>query len=650
MRPVKVLKRWMICGVVAGSGIANTLVAEWIKLEADTFVIMSDESEASVREYAKEYAGFREAARALFSRPGVAAPKSLIILHSEHKDFMAYASKEAENKWIVPFSASTEVDGRATTVMTRGANWSETKRRTYEFDTMWLLRRYGWSLPIWMSQGSGIVLSTTLLEKDQKVVVGGVKNFADVWMHRSLIPWERFFSIGLTSPEYWRLDSEGIYHSQAWGLMHWLLLRDDRGADRFVDLANRLNTEAWSMAVVEAAGVDLGNLEREIHQHLRGRTPKREFPFDAKAVERSFVVTPLAEAELLAIQSDVAALVGRTDVADILYLRAVQLAPDAPSTLEAGARWMRRRGELAGAIDKYRAAIAAGSDNAYAYLASADFRLNRSGSDRVGAGLPIVLEPAELEVRRALELDPGLGEAYQLLGRIAYLEPEPDESKVEILSRRVGPDHWGIQARYLRALLLDRLGRDGEAMADFQWIIQQTEVDANTRTTVQARLDDRRLKTLRDAVRPLLESGSYEQALAAIDDWEATQGQESDGGTIRSLRERVADEKQNAEQVLLDQQVDNLNQKIKAKQFAEAQKAARDLKGRAVSETLRLAFARLAEQVDEIATLQLMRAANRAENWPETIRLAEEYLPTASADSKFKPQIEAALAETRSHR
>ncbi len=624
---------------------------EWIKLEAPDFTVLSDANEKTVVSFATELTAFREATRHLFARPGIATPRSLIILHTRHREFVKYGERPDKDSKTNTFSFSTEVDGRAVTALARGSNWAETQRMMEEFETIWLLRRYGWALPTWMSQGSGGVVSTVEV-KDHEIIVGEPSFRSRTLHNNQLLPWKRFFDVGRASPEYTGDKSPGVYHAQAYGLMHWLLLRDDEGAARFADLAGRVSSEPWIEAVEAVSGYPEKEWDRKIKAHMRGRTPERRFPFDEAAVQASFSISPLPEAELLALQADVAAAAGNTAEADLRYLRAAQMAPDSPVVMEAGARWMRRRGEVAQAIEKYRQAIAAGSENPGAYLASAQWRLSRSTGnvDRQGGGVPMVLEAAQKEVEQALALDPGYGEAYQLIGRLAVLDPEPDEAKLEILSRRIGPDFWGIQARYYRASLLDRLGRETEAKADLEWILGQSEVSETTRSNARNRLSSMRLAPLHEQVKAAMQAREYETAWEAIVAWEAAGVDPDDAGEIRALKERVSDVKAESEQRQLNRAMDRLNRMLKSRAFKEAQMEARRLAQRDVSEALRDAYQRVAAQVDEIATLQLMRAANKEEQWDEAIRLGEEFLPTAAEDSKFRSKIEAELAEAKAAR
>jgi hypothetical protein len=77
-------------------------------------------------------------------------------------------------------------------------------------------------------------------------------------------------------------------------------------------------------------------------------------------------------------------------------------------------------------------------------------------------------------------LDRGFGEAYALIDRIAFLEPEPNAEYLEVFSQRVGPDIWGTRARYDWGVLLGRLGRWDEAMKDMNQLLFGPEATRQT--------------------------------------------------------------------------------------------------------------------------------------------------------------------------
>lgn len=641
----------LVIALVTGAN-STSAAAKWIRLEGPDFVVMSDASERSVVDFARDYAAYRMAAQHFFARPGTAAPRSILMLFSRHRDFSTYTRELDEKSHLQLFSFSTEVDGRAVTALSRGDDWDQTMRLTREFETIWVMRSYGWALPTWMAQGCGSVLSSIEIGRDNTVVVGNSTSHVGAWSTAWMLPWERFFEISRGSPEYTGETKSGVFHSQAWGLMHWLLLRDVHGAARFADLARRLSNDLPADAVTTVGGVKLEELTGAVRRHVQhGRLPTLRIPFDAAAVESSFTVGPLPEFERLAMLSDLAAAAGKVNDADLLYFKARALAPNEPVVLEAGARWSLRRGEQEAAIDRYREAMAAGSTNAQAYLASARWRLDRSagGADRAGGGIPVVLEPARAEILRALELDAGQGEAFRLLGRLAYLEPEPDAAWLETLTRRIGPDFWGTQVRLYRGLLLGRLGRIDEAVADFKVLLTQSEASEALKENAERHLVQLRMAEVRADMEKAVNAGQFTEGLALLDRWAAeAKPAEVELRELGRLRQQIVAARAKADQRTFERVFRELNGLIKVRHWdAAIARAAALVADATASPDLHRAFVKLADQVDGVATLQLLRADLKAGRKAEAIRRAEAYLARAPAEEKSRAAIEARLAEAR---
>lgn len=487
--------------VVATS--SNLAAKGWIKLESENFVILSDAKLKDVQSFALEYAGYRAVADFYFGRKGVYIPRTVLVLFKSKKEMLKVVSKDRDSKL---FSFTAGVDGRAITAMQLTWDTKESKRQMTEFETVWLLPRFGWFVPTWISQGSGVALSTTFLSKNQEVVSGYAHPSWELFRRRALIPWDRFFEIHRSSPEYTGDDAYGLYQAQAGGLMSWLLAGRSTGKNIFAQVAQEIRHTPPLEIIQRVTGHDAKELSKAVKKHMFGKDPLEGFAFDPEAVSAGFITGPLEEAERLVVLSDLAASAGNDQLATIYYYQAYGLAPDLPVVIESGARLALKEKDLAEAGRLYEQAIEAGSQNARAYTFIARTRLNdmTRGRDREGDGLPMVLEKAESEVKAALEFEPGLGEAYALLGRIAYLEPVPNKSRIFELSDRVGPDEWGMRIRFYRALIHRRLEAYDSAKFDFEAVINHLEASPRDVRKAESQLlsmmDSRLVKTVNQHV------------------------------------------------------------------------------------------------------------------------------------------------------
>lgn len=644
------MRFWVVLGAMGWGATGGLEARDWIKLEAEDFTLMSDARENLVVEFARDYAAQRHALRTVLSRPGVKVPRSIMILHDRRKDFLSYTAEESRERGIERFSTSVTVDGRSVTTLSIGGDRFRTFDVAMEFDTMWVLRRFGWSVPTWMSQGTGLVFATARVDRRSNEVVVGESKSGNRGLKTSLlIDWERFFAIGRNSDEYRGKKKHGVYHAQSWALMHWLLLRDHLGAKRFSDLAYGLREGSAADAVVEVGGANLKDLDRTLLRHIGSRPPTLRIAFDVEEATKGFVITPLPTAERLALMAEFAAAADKSALADRLYLQADQLDPDSPAVLEAGARWYLRRKDRAAAVQKYREAIERGSTNPQAYVFSADWRLDRAGGniDRKGEGIPMVLEPAEAEARRALALDPGMGQAYVLLGRIAYLEPEPDARRLAELSARVGPDHWGTMARYYRALLLQRLGQEEKAIADLNLLIEHPEAMRSTQERARRQLVFFSMEDLQENVQALMQAKEYEAAQAAVAAWVEAHPSADATTEAGRLMAKISEVKIRQYQADFDRERKRLQSWLRQRHYERALRHIHRLQAETTVESLLNGYTKLARQIEGVALPKMIARLRAEQQWADVVDAAELFLEHQPANHRSRVEVEDALQEAR---
>jgi tetratricopeptide (TPR) repeat protein len=517
-------RRWRIWAFVIAGLIAPhaaQAAPKWIRLDADSFSILSDASPKEVEKFALDYAAFRQTLHDLVAPPGRRAPRPTILLFRTEKDFEKRVPKS--DKPDVRMAAFTaEIDGDALLALPLAGDRRRALQLAFEFDTMWTLRRYGYFLPTWMSQGTGEVFSTLYLRKGQRVFGATDERFAGL-TREGVMPWKKFFGIGRASPEYDGRKGRGQFHGQAWALMRWVLLQDENGRERFRRLAEELRRQPPDEAVATVMGVN--DLQKEGSRYLRRNYEPRELPFDEEAVRASWTINPAPAAEVQVRLADLLAASGQTAAATWEIVQALNTAPNLPVVQEAAARRELRDHRPDLAIEHYRKAIEAGSTNPTAYLRSAADRLDRSRQGRfdvMGKGLSREIDAAITEIRRAIELDPGSGEAYRLLGRAFYVAPKLPEGAVEELSLGAGPGEEGVRVRLYRALVYTRLERNLEAREDLLALLNDGDAHENLRQEAARQLEFLEFEIAQGDIERLLKAREFEAARARLADAEAS--------------------------------------------------------------------------------------------------------------------------------
>lgn len=450
-----VLRFWL--ALFAGlAGVAlHATPKDWLKIEAGDFLVYTDSSEEAALKVTRRYAAFRVAFRELLLAPGRELPPSVLILFRREFDFLAHSPTDRTRANFKIYNHSIEVDGTAVNAFSLAAGSEKAMNTTLEFETMWMLRRLGYRVPLWMSQGSGKVMATTT-EKKGRWLVGDRREASQRYS------WEKVFLVGPNSDLYWS-DRNADYHKQIWGLMHWVLFKDARTRSRFLELARRLRTEAATVLLPEAMGTPLDGFKKAIERHGRQGRPY-EVPFDEEAFRTSLVISPAPSAEILVRKADLLLAAGRRDAALANLDEALALAPELGVVQEAWGRRLIHERRPDEALAHYRKALASGSRNFVGHLLSGIAHLREAESLAIrtprwvgGGGRPAADAVADL--REAVRFDPENTEACRQFARALYFAPEVSNDDVALLREAFEPGVAGVQLRLQAALVVARLDR-----------------------------------------------------------------------------------------------------------------------------------------------------------------------------------------------
>ena len=515
------LMTWI--GVVAADAASRQ---KWFRASTDEVYVLSDSSPKAVAEYAVKYSAFRQAFTKILAPEGHPPPPVVLILFRSEKELKEHLGKSEKEANTV--AANIEVDNTAVLALSDTGNRDDALSMAFEFDTIWSLRRVGYFLPLWMTQGTGEVMASLRIEKGACVIGGDLERAESRLNRGSLLSWQRFFDIYEESPEYFGKDATGIYQAQAWALMNLILFQEGKPRERFLELTKKIYDRQNELKAVEAlVGVPAEKLERAVWRQTGGAHEVR-IPFDEKAIMARVKVEPADPAEVMVRESDMLVAYGRAPEGDALLDEAVALAPQAGYVNEALARREMRRQDQTAAARYYRQAMAAGSTNTNAWIISAAERLTQAqayGSDVAGGGGNNTLTALD-EIHRALQLDPGDRNAWRLLGRIYFVLAKPDEAGVAELSRAVTDDENGLQVRYYRGLLQYRLGHTAEAMVDLKYVGEHPRTSRTLRLSASNFRAQLQFRADQQLVEQLVHEGKHDEARTVVD-----RGSEQAAGT-----------------------------------------------------------------------------------------------------------------------
>eukprot|EP01035_Chromulina_nebulosa_P050431 gene50431-68572_t len=132
--------------------------AKWSRIQTEDFVIYSDAAERDLVEFAAGYAAFRHILRTFF-QPKTALPATTLVAF-RRQEAMNYYTPTPNKPGVAMVSFSTEVDYDALVAVSLVGDRNQAMELTVEFETAWTLRRLGYFMPIWMSQGTGQVFGS----------------------------------------------------------------------------------------------------------------------------------------------------------------------------------------------------------------------------------------------------------------------------------------------------------------------------------------------------------------------------------------------------------------------------------------------------------------------------------------------------------
>lgn len=372
---------------VAALAVTAPAHADWYEASTRHFVVYSDQSAASVTEYATELERFDKAARTLGGWPDepTARPNRVTVYVVPS---LSMVRALARNDKVAGFY-SARMAGSLAIVPRRSGNGGKTDLDAQQV----LLHEYTHHLmatvsphavyPAWFVEGFAELYATTVFERDGSVLIGNPPLYRAYGLLRgNLLPVERMFAADTSKLNDEQRDA---LYGRGWLLAHYTLIARKRPGQ----LAAYLNALNEGKPAMEAAGVfgDFRALDRELERYKLSKLSA--YRVDAKAIGTPEVaVRKLTPGEEATMKVRIRSKVGvNATTAPEVYADAQKAA--APFPDDAGAQIVLA--ETAFDAKDYAAAEAA-ADRAiaadpkavdgYLYKAKARMALARKAGDR----------------------------------------------------------------------------------------------------------------------------------------------------------------------------------------------------------------------------------------------------------------------------
>lgn len=227
-------------------------------------------------------------------------------------------------------------------------------------------------IPPWLGEGVAETFSTIeITKKGAKVGLGNVGGVA-VLRNSKLIPFDRFFQITHSSPEYnSSKHGRGIFYAQSWALVHYLLYGENdlpKGTlAKLVDMAtgNQLiDEENFQLAT----GITFEELKKRINRYVSaGKYSYRIYPITKKQ-KNDVVLNEIDEGEVALVHGMLKLKTRGTKEAYPYISKAYDLLPDSPRAAAYLGYYLYEQDLFHRAAERFQEAIDKGSEVSATYL------------------------------------------------------------------------------------------------------------------------------------------------------------------------------------------------------------------------------------------------------------------------------------------
>lgn len=258
-----------VAAALALMGAATAARADWLKAESERFIVYSEGSERSLRDYVRKLEMFD---RVMRFRSGVplseATPRKLpIYLVGNRSGLLKVRPTAAEH--VVGIYLPAEEDIFAIAIRRgNGDDLSGDDVLLHEYAHHFMLGNMPGAYPAWFVEGFAEYYMTAEI-KENEVILGGFNENRAYWiMNANWIPLETLLR---SHPGEVRSSSRDTYYPIAWLLTHWFMSEPERAA-QLQSYVNAVRDGADPVAAMEeATGMTLAELRSSLRRYTRER-------------------------------------------------------------------------------------------------------------------------------------------------------------------------------------------------------------------------------------------------------------------------------------------------------------------------------------------------------------------------------------------
>ncbi|MBA2737443.1 MAG: tetratricopeptide repeat protein [Pyrinomonadaceae bacterium] len=416
---------------------------EWLQVRSKNFNLIGNASEKDIRKVATKLEQFRETFRQLFSQMNLNSPiPTNVVVFKSDGSYKPFKPKRADGKIdnnIAGYFQPGE-DVNYITISTEGEDADTYGTIFHEYVHFIIETNFGKSeVPPWFNEGLAEYYQTFVIEKDQEVKLGlPQNNHLALLQQTKLFPLDTLFKISNYALHQNADHSRSIFYAQSWALIHYLIAnKKTEGLAKFLTLS--MKDVPAEKAFQDAFQTNYAQMEKDLKKYVEQNTYKYSMiTFKNKLLfETEMQTSPLPEADSNAYLGDLLYHTNRADDAETYLQKAVTLKPDssmANTTFGMVKIRQRKYDEAKTYLEK---AISEDQKNhlafyRYAYLLS---RENRDEFGFVAAYSKETTTKMRDLLKKAIAINPGFTESYELLAFIGLVNNEQLEEAVLYLKK-----------------------------------------------------------------------------------------------------------------------------------------------------------------------------------------------------------------------
>lgn len=403
----------------------------WQRLETASFIVFSNLDETATKEIGLDLERLQAVLAEIFPRVEFDAPlDTLIYVFKDRDSFEPYSLPGGQSGYFAPHK-------HANFAAVVGSHPDEALPVIYRQYLHDLINHNVPQVPLWFRHGLAEIFST--FQADAAVArvalpLGGADGLGLAGSERLPVP-------DVLSLETLPSDGAGMsaFVQGSWALVHYLLV-DDR--ERFAATRRylgELNENPTSqITLTEVLGVDPRALEASVEAYLqRSPLPHREVPVPA-GVPGEASLTPLEPQVTLFHLGDLLIHTGpdRSAAGRAHFQASLELAPDFAPSIAGLGLVSELAGDLTTAESYYQEALEHLPDAFRLQVLFGEIELELLGKRRPGTREEETrLDRAVAAFQKSVELRPGYGEGWALLGYAYNLQARPSAEAVPTLER-----------------------------------------------------------------------------------------------------------------------------------------------------------------------------------------------------------------------